>query len=84
MMEELKVADFVKENNRVYFSRYRKGYFYYLVKKLKDMQYYEFPVPMEDIGDGTMLASDKALTFIKHIQNAIQDKTLVKYLDEIF
>lgn len=83
-MEELKVADFVKESNRVYFSKYKNGNFYYLVKKLKDMKYYEFPVPINDIGEGTLLASDRALTFIRWINQAILDKTLVKYLDEIF
>lgn len=37
---------------------------------------YLFLVPIEDIGTGTMLRNDKAITFMRWIRKAITDNTL--------
>lgn len=39
---------------------------------------YIFPVPIEDIGSATLLAEDKAITFMRWIRKAIEDKTFIK------
>lgn len=39
---------------------------------------YTFPVPIEDIGTATIRSRDKALTFMRWIRKAIDDKTLIK------
>lgn len=39
---------------------------------------YTFPVPLDDIGTATLLSEDKAITFMRWIRKAIEDKTLVK------
>ncbi len=60
------------KDNTVSFSRYRKGYLYYTIAEPSqhnplDLAYlptatYEFPVPIEDCGDATFPATDKAIT----------------------
>lgn len=39
---------------------------------------YQFPVPIEDIGTATLPSSDKAITFMRWIRKAMEDKTLIK------
>ena len=39
---------------------------------------YQFPVPIEDIGNATMLSEDKAITYMRWIRKAMEDKTLIK------
>ena len=39
---------------------------------------YIFPVPLTDIGDATLLATDKAMVFMRYIRKAIEEKTFVK------
>lgn len=71
----LHLKDFVK-NNTVQFSHYRKGYFYYNVKSLDVM--YVFPVPLDDLGDSTLLSTDNAMFFMRYIRKAREEGTLVK------
>ena len=42
------------------------------------LEYYIFTVPLEDIGTATLLAEDKAITFMRWIRKAIENKTLIK------
>ena len=47
----------------VNFTRYRAGNLYYV-----NEQGLEFPVPIEDIGEATFLAEDKAILFMRYIR----------------
>ena len=62
------------KNKRVHFSHYRKGYMYYLVNH--DGEAYQFPVPIADIGDATLLKEDKAMLFMRYIRKAISNHEL--------
>lgn len=66
------------KNNRVHFDSYRQGVFYYRITHPISGTIYHFPVPTEDMGTATLLASDKAITYMRWIRKAIADKTLVK------
>jgi hypothetical protein len=63
---------------KVDFQFYRAGFFYYAVPDFYSGEMYEFPVPIEDIGNATMLRSDKAITFMRWIRKAIEDGTFLK------
>ncbi len=73
------------------FSHYRAENFYYYVaypdeegstlsteEDGEPYSLYQFPVDIDTIGNGTMLAEDKAITFMKWIRKAIEDGTLIK------
>jgi hypothetical protein len=68
----------IVKNNEVHFSRYRKGYAYYTVSVPPENVVYSFPVPISDIGDGTLLATDKALVFMRYIRRALEEGTFTK------
>jgi hypothetical protein len=67
------VSEVVKDN-RVRFEFYRSGFFYYSVVIPK--HHYEFSIPIEDVGNATLPDYDKAITFMRWIRKAIEDKTL--------
>ena len=71
------VKDIVKDNV-VRFLKYRQGIAYYSVKVPPENNEYMFPVPLADIGDATLLATDKAMVFMRYIRKAIEDGTFVK------
>jgi hypothetical protein len=48
------------------FTRYRQGNLYYQTE-----DGFEFPVPLEDIGDATFLAEDKALLLMRYIRKVL-------------
>lgn len=79
----MKISELVK-NNRVWFDSYRAGFFYYNVSIVEYdgnrpyVTHYQFTVPIEDIGNATLLASDKAITYMRWIRKAIESKTLIK------
>jgi hypothetical protein len=60
------IKDMVKDGKKVRFTRYRQGNLYYQTE-----DGFEFPVPLEDIGDATFLAEDKALLFMRYIRKAL-------------
>lgn len=73
----MNIKEIVKDNT-VRFLRYRQGHAYYAVTvPEEDIEYY-FPVPLEDIGDATLEAEDKAIVFMRYIRKAIEDGTFVK------
>jgi hypothetical protein len=39
---------------------------------------YVFPVPLSDVGDATLLATDKAMLFMRYIRKALEEGTFVK------
>lgn len=64
--------------NMVEFSFFRQGHFFYEVQDDNTGVEYQFPVPIEDVGSATIMALDKAITFMRWIRKAMQDKTLIK------
>ena len=74
----MSLKDFVQDN-KVFFEYYRANFMYYRVYNKNEGKMYIFPVPLDDIGDATLLSEDKAIYFMRYIRKAISDKTLVKY-----
>jgi hypothetical protein len=68
----------IVKNNEVHFLRYRQGNAYYAVRVPSAGADYMFAVPLSDIGDATLLATDKAIVFMRYIRKAIEDRTFVK------
>lgn len=70
----MNIKDMVKDNKKVKFLRYRKGELIYITECG-----FEFPVPIDDVGDGVFLSEDKAMLFMryirKHIQNIEKEKS---------
>ena len=73
----MNIIRFVK-NNVVTFARLRHGVAYYNVKDTESEDTYQFPVPLSDIGDATLEATEKAMLFMRYIRQAISDSTLAK------
>ena len=73
----MNIKEIVKDNT-VRFLYYRQGHAYYAVKVPEEGIEYYFPVPLEDIGDATLEAKDKAIVFMRYIRKAIEDGTFVK------
>lgn len=74
--DDLKIRDFVSADNLVYFSSYKAGYFWYVVRNLTNGQMYCFPIDRMDIGNAELLHTDKSLIFMRWIRKAIAEKTL--------
>lgn len=72
------VKDFVKNDNKVYFDSFRAGIFYYNVKKNASTEYYQFQVPLDDIGGATLDAEAKAIQYMRWIRKSIENKTFIK------
>ena len=60
-MSTLTIKDHVK--GQVTFQFYRDGSLWY-----KTDSGFQFPVPIEDIGNATFLATDKAILFMRYIR----------------
>ena len=73
----MNIKDIVKDNT-VTFAKYRQGIAYYTVRIPSTGTEHMFPVPLEDIGDATLLASDKAIVFMRYIRKALDEGTFVK------
>jgi hypothetical protein len=71
------IKEIVKDNT-VRFVRYRQGFVYYAVKVPSEGAEFVFPVPLSDIGDATLLATDKAMVFMRYIRKALDEKTFVR------
>lgn len=71
------IKHFVFKGNTVHFDSYRAGVFYYNVKSFLG-EWFQFQVPIEDIGNATLMATDKALTYMRWIRKAIEAGTFIK------
>ena len=60
------LKEMVKDGRKVNFVRYRKGELIYVTECG-----FEFPVPIDDTGDGIFLAQDKAIIFMRYIKRHI-------------
>jgi len=72
----MNIKDIVRDN-RVRFLRYRQGVAYYAVSVPGEAEDREFPVPLSDIGDATLLAEEKAIMLMRYIRMAIEGGTFI-------
>jgi hypothetical protein len=70
MSHDLKAI--VGGGNKAKFSHYRDGNFFYVVN-VQDRAY-SFPIPIEDAKGTTLYAEFKAITLMRWIRKAIEDK----------
>jgi len=75
----------IVQGNKVRFLYYRKGELWYDVITMKEFQdrdgervftykpIFTFPVPIEDTGDGTFNAEDKAIYFMRYIRKYLEE-----------
>jgi len=72
MYNNMSITEMVK-NKSANFFQYKKGELWYYTD-----DGFEFPVPIEDVGDGIFQASEKAITLMryirKHLDNIEQGK----------
>ena len=71
------IKEIVKDNE-VRFLRYRQGNAYYAVRVPSEGVDYMFLVPLSDIGDATLLATNKAIVFMRYIRKAIEERAFVR------
>jgi hypothetical protein len=57
------IKEMVAEGRRVRFMYYKLGELWYRTETG-----FEFPVPISDCGDGTFLAEDKAILFMRYMR----------------
>jgi hypothetical protein len=72
----------IVKDNTVRFAKYRKGIAYYAVTVPSEGIDYVFPVPLDDVGDATLLATDKALLFMRYIRKALDEGTFRRATSE--
>ena len=62
----MNIKDMVSNGKKVTFVRYKQKELWYVTECG-----FEFPVPVDDTGDGTFLAEDKAMMFMRYIRKHI-------------
>lgn len=75
----MQIKEIVK-NNTANFSFYRAGNAFYEV--IVEGVTYVLPVSIEDIAGASLFASMKAITLMRYIRKAIEDKTFVQSKSE--
>jgi len=74
---KMKLTDLVKDGNMVEFSHYRAEHFYYHIQF--EGVTYEFSIPLEEVGSGTINRSDRAMAgYMRWIRKALESETLIK------
>jgi len=66
-MEKKSIKEMVNEGKKVRFTFYRENQLFYQTE-----DGFEFPVPIEDIGNATFLAEDKAILFMRYIRKHLE------------
>ena len=64
--DKLSIKEMVKDNKQVKFVFYRNKECWYTTECG-----FEFPVPIEDVGNATLFSTDKALLFMRYIRKHI-------------
>ena len=72
----MNILKMVKDNKQVNFLFYRDSNLWY-----KTEDGFLFPVPIEDIGNATFLAQDKAILFMRYIRKHLDDLSSGKAAD---
>jgi hypothetical protein len=79
---DLKIVDIVRDNNPARFAFYRNGNMFYNVQvvhpSLEFPVTYQFPVSLEDIGGASLFVEMKAITLMRYIRKAQEDKTFTR------
>jgi hypothetical protein len=60
------LKEMVAGDAQVFFLHYRKGELWYTTE-----DGFQFPVPIDDTGDGTFLAQDRAMLFMRYIRKQL-------------
>lgn len=63
----MNIKEMVSDGKKVKFMHYRQKELWYVTETG-----FEFPVPIEDCGDGVFLAEDKAMLFMRYIRKHIE------------
>lgn len=63
----MSLKEMVSNGKKVTFTRYQRGELWYITETG-----FEFPVPIDDTGDGAFLSEDKALIFMRYIRKHIE------------
>lgn len=63
----MNIKDMVKDNKKVVFTNYRKGNLWYVTECG-----FEFPVPIEDVGDAIFNSEEKAMLLMRYIRKHIK------------
>lgn len=63
----MNIKDMVSDGKVVKFQYYRDGNLWYIAETG-----FSFPVPIDDIGNATFLAEDRAMLFMRYIRKHIQ------------
>jgi len=66
-MSNLDIKSMVKDHRKVKFSFYRDRELWYITENG-----FEFPVPLQDVGNATFMAEDKAIFFMRYIRKHIE------------
>lgn len=66
-MKNYNVKEMVSNNKQVRFSYYRQGELWYVTECG-----FEFPVPINDTGDASFMAQDRAMLFMRWINKQIK------------
>jgi hypothetical protein len=63
----MELKNMVKDRKKVHFSFYRDRELWYVTE-----DGFEFPVPIEEVGNSTFLAEDRAILFMRYIRKHIE------------
>ena len=72
----MNITDLIR-NNTVRFVRYRQQIAWYAITA-PDRESYVFPVPVDDVGDATIEATEKAIYFMRWIRQALAEGTMAR------
>ena len=64
----MNILEMVKDNKKVNFVFYRDSSLWY-----KTEDGFQFPVPINDVGNATFLAQDKAILFMRYIRKHLAE-----------
>jgi hypothetical protein len=67
MTKKYDIKEMVRDGKLVHFARYRKGELIYTTE-----DGFEFPVPIEDIGDGVFNVTERAMLLMRYIRKHIE------------
>jgi hypothetical protein len=74
----MKITEFVTKANGTYFSHYRNGNLFYNIRRDGTIEHYQFPIPIEDLQNGTVHTIEKSIMVMRYIRKAMEDGTLIK------
>jgi hypothetical protein len=70
-MKYTTLSEFIKNNDEVVFVEYRKGNLWYTI--WDGEAFMDFPVPIEDTGDGIFKDRDRTIYFMRYIRKHLEE-----------